>query len=146
MQGVQVVGVGGDEEVGAGAGFDLEAENLGAGEVADDPNAWVSLFEIAGGFGEGLAEGGGGEDVEVLGGDGVAGGEEKECDECLEGQGCARKSFFQKTLRFSRGVVRRCLGCRRGRSGYSPRIASGAGSSREWRMGLRDAFEGRSVP
>ena len=32
-RGVEVVGVGGDDEVGAGAGFDLEAEDLGAGEI-----------------------------------------------------------------------------------------------------------------
>ena len=88
LQGVQVVGVGGDEEVGAGAGFDLEAEDLGAGEVADDPDAWVSLFEIAGGFGDGLAEGGGGEDVKFLGGGGFTGGEDggeqQECQKFRE--------------------------------------------------------------
>ena len=42
-----MVGVGGEEEVGAGAGFDLEAEDLGAGEVADDPDFRVRLLEIA---------------------------------------------------------------------------------------------------
>ena len=32
-------GVGGEEEVAASAGLDLEPEDLGAREVADDPNA-----------------------------------------------------------------------------------------------------------
>ena len=121
MQGVQVVGVGGDEEVGAGAGFDLEAENLGAGKVADDPDFKVRVLESVGGFGDGLAEGGGGEDVKFLGGCGFTGGEDggeqQECQKfrngpvrqgcgCGEqgcgmgglgggmGRVCARKSFF----------------------------------------------------
>ena len=67
VEGVEVVGVGGDEEIGAGAGFDLEAEDLGAGEVGDDLDVGVGALEGVGGFGEGFAEGGGGEDVEFRG-------------------------------------------------------------------------------
>ena len=110
MEGVEVVGVGGNEEVGAGAGFDLEAEDLGAGEVGDDLDIGVGVLEGVGGFGEGFAEGGGGEDVEVLGGGGGAGGEEEECEEGFGGVACARKSFFQKTLEARRGVSGRQIG------------------------------------
>ena len=110
LEGVEVVGVGGDDEVGAGAGFDLEAEDLGAGEVGDDLDSWVVGLEGVGGFGEGFAEGGGSEDVEVLGGGGVAGGEEKGCQEGLGGVGCARKSFFQKTLEVRRGALAERVG------------------------------------
>ena len=98
MEGVEVAGVGGDDEVGAGAGFDLEAEELGAGEVGDDPDVGGGALEGVGGLGEGFAEGGSGEDVKVMGGGGVTGGEEEECEEGLGGEVCARKSFSQKTL------------------------------------------------
>ncbi len=94
LEGVEVVGVGGDDEVGAGAGFDLEAEDLRTGEVGNDLHVGVGALEGVGGFGESFAEGGGGEDVEVMGGSGVAGGEEEECEEGLGGEVCARKSFF----------------------------------------------------
>ncbi len=90
VEGVEVVGVGGDDEVGAGAGFDLETEELGAGDVGNDPGVGVGAVEGVGGLGEGWAEGGGGEDVEVVGGSGGAGGEQEEGEE----RGCARKSFF----------------------------------------------------
>ena len=63
-----MVGVGGEEEVAASAGFDLETEDLGAGEVANDPDVGIGVLEGVGGFGDGLAEGGGGEDMKVLGG------------------------------------------------------------------------------
>ena len=110
LEGVEVVGVGGDDEVGAGAGFDLEAEDLGSGEVGYDLGIGVGALEGVGGLGEGFAEGGGGEDVEVVGGGGGAGGEEEECEECREGWGCARKSFFQKTLEARRGALGRRIG------------------------------------
>ena len=88
-----------------GTGFDLEAEDLGAGEVAGDLDVGIGVLERVGGVGEGLAEGGGGEDVEVLGGGGVAGGEEEGCQEGLGEVACARKSFFQKTLEARRGAL-----------------------------------------
>ncbi len=94
LEGLEVVGVGGDDEVGAGAGFDLEAEDLRAGDVGDDSDAGGGALKGVASFAEGFAEGSGGEDVEVMGGDGVAGGEEEECEEGLGGEVCARKSFF----------------------------------------------------
>ena len=98
VEGVEVVGVGGDDEVGAGAGFDLEAQDLGAGDVGDDLDVGGDLLEGVGGLGEGFAEGGGGEDVELVGGGRVASGEESgEEDEREDGGmgGLARnKSFF----------------------------------------------------
>ena len=66
----------------------------------------LGVLEGVGGLDEGFAEGGGGEDVEVVGGGGGAGGEEEEC----EGWGCARKSFFQKTLEARRGAFGRRIG------------------------------------
>ena len=93
-----------------GAGFDLEAEDLGAGDVADDVDVGVGAVEGVGGFGEGLAEGGGGEDVEFVGGGGVAGGEEGGEQEGCGGEVCARKSFFQKTLEVRRGALAERVG------------------------------------
>ena len=137
VEGVEVVGVGGDDEVGAGAGFDLEAEDLGAGEVGDDLDVGVGALEGVGGFGEGFAEGGGGEDVEFAGGGGVAGGEEEEREERLEGRGCARKSFFQKTLEARRGLFgpRIGVGVRRADGG-----AGGGGRP------LRQRFQAEAAP
>ena len=134
LEGVEVVGVGGDDEIGAGAGFDLEAEDLGAGEVGDDLDVGVGALEGVGGFGEGLAEGGGGEDVEFAGGGGVAGGEEEQGEECLEGRGCARKSFFQKTLEAARGAFLAGLGCARG---VLEQRALAEGGTRHPKSGLR---------
>ena len=76
VQGVQVIVVCGDEQIGLSAGLDLETEDLRPREVADDPDVRIGALEGVGGIAHGLTQGRGGKNVKFPGWRGIAGAEE----------------------------------------------------------------------